>query len=163
MDAQQPSDESLLEQGIQAIELLKAIENNPKWEEFNTKPCLMMKMNLEGRVASRGEIKVAMPLKELFEKLSIEDNLKKINPQLKEIKVLHSVDINGKQARVNYMRYAAMWPVEDRDLVSVAIKEEGEAICYIANRFCEFPYPKQDKVTRATCNIGGYILKKIDE
>lgn len=43
----------------------------------------MLKMNNEGRVASRGEIIVAMPMKELFEKLAIEENLQKINNQLK--------------------------------------------------------------------------------
>lgn len=61
------------------------------------------------------------------------------------------------------MRYAGIWPVEDRDLVNVAMKEEGANICYIANKGCSFPYPKVDKVTRAFCHIGGYILKKIDE
>lgn len=32
---------------------------------------------------SKGEIKINMPLDELFEKLSVEDSLKAINPQLK--------------------------------------------------------------------------------
>ena len=61
------------------------------------------------------------------------------------------------------MRYHGIWPVEDRDLVNIAAKEEGADISYIANKFCNFPYPKQDKVTRAKCHIGGFVLKKIDE
>ena len=61
------------------------------------------------------------------------------------------------------MRYAGIWPVEDRDLVSVAMIEEQPDVCYIANMGCDFPHPKVDKVTRAFCHIGGYILKKIDE
>lgn len=36
-------------------------------------------------------------------------------------------------------------------------------MCYIATKHCSYPYPKQDKVTRAICHIGGYVLKKIDE
>ena len=83
MNSDQPSDESLMQQALTAIEELKAIESSPKWEQFNTKPCTMLKMNNEGRVASRGEIIVAMPMKELFEKLAIEENLQKINNQLK--------------------------------------------------------------------------------
>lgn len=143
--------------------MLKQAENNPKWEEFGTKPCTMLKMTVDGRVASRGEIQVAIPIKELFEKLAVEDNLKKVNPQLKEMAVLHSIDIDGKLARVNYMRYHGIWPVEDRDLVSVAVKEYGEDVCYIANKSSSYPYPKVDKVTRAKCHIGGFILKKVDE
>ena len=61
------------------------------------------------------------------------------------------------------MRYAGIWPVEDRDLVNVATKEEGANVCFIANKFCDFPYGKVQSVTRAICHIGGYILKKIDE
>ena len=61
------------------------------------------------------------------------------------------------------MRYAGIWPVEDRDLVNVATKEEGPNVCYIANKACDYVIPKVDKVTRAVCHIGGYILKKIDE
>jgi hypothetical protein len=45
-----------------------------------------------------------------------------INPQLLEIKVLHKISIGGKEARVNYMRYQGLFPVEDRDLVNVAMK-----------------------------------------
>lgn len=111
---------------------------------------------------SRGEIKVNMPLHTLFDKLSEEDSLKRINPQLKEIKVLYKCSVDGKEPRVNYMLYAGIWPVEDRDLVNVALKEKGEDVCYIATQACNFPYPKQNKVTRALCHIGGWVLKKID-
>lgn len=36
-------------------------------------------------------------------------------------------------------------------------------MCYISSQQCNFPYPKQNKVTRAFCHIGGYVLKKIDD
>ena len=100
---------------------------------------------------------------ELFEKLGIEENLKKINPQLKEIQVLHSLEIDGREARVNHMTYHGIWPVEDRDLINVATKEEGEEICWIANKVCSYQHPNQNKTTRATCFIGGFILQKLDE
>lgn len=60
------------------------------------------------------------------------------------------------------MHYAGMWPVQDRDLVNCTTKEKGDDVCYIATQACNYPYPQPDKVTRATCYIGGWILKKID-
>lgn len=122
----------------------------------------MFKIQTENRVMSRGETKVNMPIHDLYEKLASEDMLKAINPQLKEIQVLHKINIDGKEARVNYMRYHGIWPVEDRDLVNVAMKEKSDDVCWIATQACNFPYPKQNKVTRATCHIGGWVLKKID-
>ena len=60
------------------------------------------------------------------------------------------------------MKYSGIWPVEDRDFVSVAAKTASADSCYIATQACDFPYPKQNKTTRAICHIGGWILKKID-
>jgi hypothetical protein len=82
--------------GVEALDKLKKIEADPKWEQFSDKPCLMLKMQIDERVMSRGEIKVNMNIHELFEKLSKEDSLKNINPQLKEIKVLHVANVGGK-------------------------------------------------------------------
>lgn len=102
----------------------------------------MLKMSTENRVMSRGETKVNMNIHTLFEKLSQEDSLKLINPQLKEIKVLYKFNVDGNEPRVNYMRYAGIWPVEDRDLVNVALKEKGDDACYIATQACDYPCPK---------------------
>ena len=65
------------------------------------------------------------------------------------MEVLHAISVGGKTARVNYMRYHGIWPVEDRDLVNIATKVEGPDLCYIANKVCSYPYPKQEKATRA--------------
>lgn len=76
--------------------------------------------------------------------------------------MLHTANVDGKEVKVNYMRYAGIWPVEDRDLVNVGIKVEEQGVCYIATQKCDFPFPAVKKVTRATCHIGGWILKEID-
>ena len=68
---------------VEALEKLKNIEKDPKWEQFSDSPCTMLKMEVDSRVMSRGEIKVNMPLKTLFNRLGWEDSLKLINPQLK--------------------------------------------------------------------------------
>jgi hypothetical protein len=60
------------------------------------------------------------------------------------------------------MRYGATWPVEDRDFVNLTYFLEGEEICWIASSVYDYPYPKQEKVTRGICHIGGWILKKVD-
>jgi hypothetical protein len=54
---------------VEALEKLKNIEKDPKWEQFSDSPCTMLKMEVDSRVMSRGEIKVNMPLKTLFNRL----------------------------------------------------------------------------------------------
>jgi hypothetical protein len=163
MTEKQASDQELFNTGLDALNKLKGLDSDPKWEQFSDSPCLMFKKQItESRVMSKGEAFVKIPMAELFEQLSKEESLKVVNPQLLEIKVLHKVEINGREARVNYMKYQGMWPVEDRDLVNIGIKEMGDKICWIATQACQFPYPKQNKVTRATCFIGGWILKEVD-
>lgn len=78
-----PTDAQLMKIAVEALAALKEIEKSPKWQQFSDNPCLMLKMQTENRVMSKGEIKINMPLEELFEKLSVEDSLKAINPQLK--------------------------------------------------------------------------------
>lgn len=51
---------------VEALDKLKKIEADPKWEQFSDKPCLMLKMQTENRVMSRGEIKVNMNIHDLF-------------------------------------------------------------------------------------------------
>ena len=60
------------------------------------------------------------------------------------------------------MRYAGIWPVEDRDLVNIGIKVKGDEECLIATQHCDYPRALEKKVTRAKCFIGGWVLKKID-
>lgn len=125
MQPKQPTDQELFKTASEALNKLKTIEQDPKWEQFSDSPCLMLKMTTDNRVMSRGETKINMNIHVLFDKLSQEDSLKLINPQLKEIQVLYKCTVDGRDARVNYMRYAGIWPVEDRDLVNVAMKEKG--------------------------------------
>ena len=44
MQAEKPSNEQLLALGEDAVQKLKAILENPKWEKFADKPCVMLKM-----------------------------------------------------------------------------------------------------------------------
>jgi hypothetical protein len=67
----------------EALAKLKDIEKNPKWEQFSDSPCLMLKMSVDERVMSRGETKVKIPIKKLYDWLGLENSLKFINPQLK--------------------------------------------------------------------------------
>jgi hypothetical protein len=48
-------------------------------------------------------------------------------------------------------------------MVNVGLFKKEEDVCWIASQSITYPYPKQDKVTRATCHIGGWVLKKIDK
>ena len=50
----QPDDATLLKEAEAALAALQEIAANPKWEKFADKPCVMMKMEVESRLASRG-------------------------------------------------------------------------------------------------------------
>lgn len=64
---------------------------------------------------------------------------------------------------VDRTRYAATWPVSDREFVSVyTSRKEGDTY-YIASQACNYPYKEDKSVVRATINVGGYQIKPIDE
>ena len=47
------------------------------------------------------------------------------------------------------MKYAGIWPVEDRDFVTIGYEEKlNPNKYYIATSSCSFPYPEQKKVVR---------------
>jgi hypothetical protein len=58
------------------------LENHPNWQENGDKPCKMFKMEIDGRVASKGIAIVNFSINDVFEFLDKEDTLKKINNQL---------------------------------------------------------------------------------
>lgn len=90
MQPKQPTDQELFKTASDALNKLKTIEQDPKWEQFSDSPCLMLKMTTDNRVMSRGETKINMNIHVLFDKLSQEDSLKLINPQLKKSKYFTS-------------------------------------------------------------------------
>lgn len=61
------------------------------------------------------------------------------------------------------MEYTAIWPVANRDFVSIKISESNDDVCYIASRVCSYPCEEVKGIVRGTMHIGGYILKKIDD
>lgn len=67
--------------------------------------------------------------------------------------------------KVNYQQYKAVWPVSNRDFVSVGAsrKEEGGSKIYIGTTSCKYPHPEVKGVVRGEIYIGGYILEKVDE
>jgi hypothetical protein len=61
------------------------------------------------------------------------------------------MDNDGKKDlfKVNYQQYKGIWPVANRDFVSVAVKvRESESKMYIGTKACKFPYPEVKGVVR---------------
>lgn len=85
----------------------------------------MFRMEIENRVMSKGVITVNIPIDVLFEKLDSDETLKALSPQIKENDTLHVVNMNGKIAKVSYIRYAGIWPVDDREVINVGMKMRG--------------------------------------
>ena len=61
--------------------------------------------------------------------------------------------------KVNYQQYKGIWPVANRDFVSVGIiiKESDDKV-YIGTKACKYPHPEVKKVVRGEVYIGGYII-----
>lgn len=154
-------DEELKAIAGEILARLQQLETCPDWIANGDKPCAMFKMEVDERVASKGIAKVNFNINKVFAFLEKEDTLKKINPMLLEIKVLHEIkDV----FRVNYMQYKGIWPVSNRDFVSVsATFKVSESKIYIGTKACNFPHPEVKGVVRGKVFIGGYIIEKIDE
>jgi len=61
------------------------------------------------------------------------------------------------------MEYKAVWPVSNRDFVSVSVRKQVDGVYYIASQSCNFPYAEKNGVVRAHLYVGGYIIRKINE
>lgn len=121
----------------------------------------MFKMEIEGRIAAKGIAVADYNIQKVVEFLEKEESLPKINPQVVEIKVLYE----KKDAfKVNYQQYKAIWPVANRDFVSVGVNiKESETKVYIGTKSCKFVHPEVKGVVRGEIYLGGYVIEKIDE
>lgn len=119
----------------------------------------MFKCEVDGRIASKGIDKVNFNIEKVFEYLEQETTLKKVSPMLLEIKVLEAHD----DYRINYMQYKGIWPVDNREFISVSAKEKTPEKVYIATCACPYEYPASKGVVRGEVFVGGYIIDKIDE
>ena len=78
----------------------------------------MFKMEVNGRVASKGVAVVNYPIDKVFAFLELEESLAKINSQIVEVKVLYE---KKDVFKINYQQYKGIWPVANRDFVSVGM------------------------------------------
>ena len=88
--------------------------------------------------------------------------MKKVDSMLLETNTLK--EINETTKIVNFV-YSGIWPVWGRDLVSCEIDrlEEGGKKRYIGFRVSKMPYPERSDFVRGVCNVGGYILERVDD
>ena len=78
----------------------------------------MYKLGVEKRIATKGIDIASYNIEKVIEFLSKEESLAKMNPQIVEIKVLYE---KKDVFKVNYQQYKGIWPVANRDFVSVGI------------------------------------------
>lgn len=78
----------------------------------------MYKMDVNGRIASRGIAEVAFPIDKVREFLLKEDSLPKLNNQLLEYKIIYE---QKDVFQIIYQLYNAPWPVAKRDFISVGV------------------------------------------
>lgn len=61
------------------------------------------------------------------------------------------------------MEHKAVWPVWNRDFVTVGIRKQDGDTYYIVTKSCSYPLPEVQGVVRGEIHIAGYIIEKIDE
>jgi hypothetical protein len=141
------------------LKRMKELEVYSGWQANGDKSCAMFKTEIDGRIASKGIAKVNYNIEKVFAFLDQEATLKKLNPMLLEIKVLEGND----DYRINYQQYKGIWPVDNREFISVGTKEKNADKIYIATCACPYPYPASKGVVRGEVYVGGYIIEKISE
>ena len=80
------------------MDRFKKVIESPDWVKISDKPCLVFNMEIDGRVASKGETIVPFPADKVFDFLKVRPNLKKLNPMIKNFNELYKVP--GTQATV---------------------------------------------------------------
>lgn len=88
-----------------------------------------------------------------------------MNDQLKSIQNLYETKehLDGRHAKIVHQHYKAIWPVHDRDFVTVVFYSLEGDMYFCSAESIAYDFPEQKGVVRARINIGGYILKKIDD
>lgn len=135
-----PTNEEYVALANTAFKQLDELASDPNWQKNGEKPCDMYKLEVEGRIASKGVAIVNYPLAEVVEFLSKPDTLKKLNPMLLESNILYEV---ANQFKITYYHYKGMWPVSDRDIVSLSskrVEESGKKAVFIS-KSCNYPHP----------------------
>lgn len=77
--------QKIIDEAKEGLLHLRNAESNDKWKFYADSPCKMWTMDVEGRVASRGQAVVCYPRDKVVEFLKGEDTLRKLNPQLIEM------------------------------------------------------------------------------
>lgn len=117
-------------------------------------------MEIGDRIASKGVATVKFNIEKVVTFLEKPETLKKINSQCLEYRELYVVKDHFK---VNYQQYDGIWPVSNRDFVSVSHIFRVDGKVYLGLKTCNYPHPEVKGVVRGEIFIGGYIIEKIDE
>lgn len=84
-----PSLESIKKEAETAMVRLKQIETDENWVQFGETPCNMFKMDVDGRLASKGIVTVNFSYNEVVLFLGQVLTLQKINPSINTMKILY--------------------------------------------------------------------------
>jgi hypothetical protein len=142
------------------IQKLKELNGNYNWQPNGDKPCLMFKIEVENRVASKGVAVVNFPIEKVLAFFDLPDPTPRINEMCVKYQILYK---DPKDAfKVIYMEMKATWPVSNRDFVLVSARSTEGDVVFMGTKSCSYPHPEVNGVVRADLHVGGYIIEKID-
>jgi hypothetical protein len=110
----------MIEEANKAVARLKEIDTHPNWKKNTDSPCQMFTMEVDGRTASKGMIVVNYSLEQVSEFLKDVTVLKKLNPTINKIEVVHQYN---DEIKINYQSYDGMWPVAGRDMILLGVRK----------------------------------------
>jgi hypothetical protein len=105
----------------------------------------MFKIDLGDRIASKGVATINYGLEKVVDFLSKPETLTLIDEMCLEYREIYSVKDHFV---VGYQQYKGIWPVSNRDFVSVAQTFRVNGKVYIGLISCNYPYPEVKGVVR---------------
>ena len=102
------------------VDKMKELSSSDKWVANGNKPCQMFKMDIENNLGSKGIAVIEFPFEKVLEFFADTNASKKINDSLVKFDALH---VEEGKFKVMHMEHKAVWPVWNRDFVTVGIRK----------------------------------------
>lgn len=141
---------------------MKQLEEHKAWEEHSDDPCMVWKLERDGRLVTKAQTTFKLPIDPVIAYLKDALFLKKIAAdQVDKAEVLHDA---GDGRRVIYVKMKGFGPVSSREFVAAnTFHQESPQKVYVGNKSLDFPCTIADPdAVRAEIIVGGMLIEAVD-
>jgi hypothetical protein len=109
-------------------------------------------------MAARGITIVPIHFDKVKDYMGQDDTLLKIAPMAIQMLKVEQ----GDNYEINYTQYRGIWPLDNREYVTVKATEEADNKFYITSRSVDYSFVPPKPAVRAELNAGGFVIEKLD-